>query len=388
VSIRRSAAWLALLFVAFLPAVRAEEARWNQKMREMRDTLSRLILNLSSDERFESSANRAAIDRDAERLAKIAHELKPAHSGKDPGVQILAGVFAEEADRAVQTLKRGSRGYGRTLVRSMTGYCVACHTRDGSGPYIQGSVVDEKQLAKLRPLERADLHTALRQFDRGFEEYQRIASDAAFAAGRPFEWELAVRSGLALSIRTFNDPDKALGFAERVIATPKAPGYFKEQAVQWKKDIAAWKEEASSTPKTDEGRYAQAVKLMAEALSAQKYPADRSVDVRFLRAGAAAHEALSAAPNGPHAADALFLAGLSYEVLRNQAPTDLHEFFYAACIKRAPHTETARRCFHHYEQSVFFGFTGSGGTNVPDTVRDRLNELNDLAQPEKKGPQP
>jgi len=47
-------------------------------------------------------------------------------------------------------------------------------------------------------------------------------------------------------------------------------------------------------------------------------------------------------------------------------------------------------CYRRYEQSIFFGYTGSAGTGLPEDVRNKLKELKNLADPEiglgDKGP--
>ncbi len=367
-----------------------ETKTWAQKMRGLEQTLQELLIDLNSDERYNSPKNFKRIEKNVEKFANLAHELKAeegASPDRDATIQIIAGQFSKEADHAYKTLKWGHRAYARGVLKSMTGYCIACHTRNGSGPSFQSASLSPA-IRSLKTLERADYFASTRQFDQALESYGKIVADPSGPENRHFDWERAIRSSLAIAVRVKKDPDRALEIVNRVLAAPKAAYFLKEEASAWKKSLLAWKEEGAAKPQTEEGYYAQAVKLIAEAKSAQKYPADRSADMLYLRASSAVHDLLSFAPQGVHATDALFLAGLCYEVLNDLNLWDQHEFYYLACILKSPRTEISQQCFKHYEQSIYLGYTGSGGTHLPKEIRERLKELEQLSMPVTENPVP
>jgi len=363
---------------------------WNDKMRDLESTLQDLLVDLNSDERFNSPKNFKRIEKNAEKFAKLAKELKSrkgASPDADPSIPIIASQFAEDANHAYKALAFGHRSYARDTLKSMTGYCIACHTRTGGGPSFQSLTMSPAAEA-LKGLDRADYYASVRQFDRALEEYERIISEPSNPSEKSYEWERAVRSGLAVAVRVKKDPERALAIVERVLAAPKAALFVKEQAVQWKESLKAWKAEPSALPQTEEGYYARAMRLIAEAKTKQEYPMDRSADMLYLRASAAVHDLMSFAPNGIHATDALYLAGICYEVLNDLNLWDAHEFYYLACVLKSPHTERSRQCFKRYQESVFAGYTGSGGTHLPSEISERLRQLETLSDPkaEKTAP--
>jgi hypothetical protein len=365
---------------------------WASQMRVLEKTMGEILTDVSNDTRFASASGKKRIDRNAQKLAKIAKELKKKAAtapDQDPSILIFADRFAEDASHAALTFHQGQRSYARTVLRSLTNYCVACHTRTNSGPTFAGYSTDSLA-SSLKGVEKANYFAAIRQFESAQSEYEKIVANASIAKDRPIEWESAVRAGLAIAVRVRKNPDEALKIVDLVLGTPKSSYFLKEQAAAWKKSILKWKAEIPITPKNEEAYHSEAVRLMAEAKSAQAYPADRSADVLYLRAGAAAHDLLSYAPDGIYAADGFYLAGLSYEVLQNSGLWDVHEFYYLACIYRAPHTEKARVCFRNYEESVYAGYTGSGGTFLPARVQERIDSLAELSKPidlkQKKSP--
>ncbi len=358
---------------------------WPEKMRGIEKTFTELLIDLNSDERFNSPKNAKKIEKNVEKLSKLAHSL----NGKDvqspdldPSIQLIAKLFADETDQAYLTLTSGYRGYARKSLKGLTTYCLACHTRSNSGPSFQFTASNSAPLIdSLKSLDKADYLASVRQFDRALEEYQRLIQDEKFAKETPFEWEKAIRSSLALSVRVKKDADLALKIVELTLKSPRVPYFLKEQATAWKQSLTAWKAEKPAQLKYEEDYFREAKRLSEAAKAAQKYPTDRSADMLYLRATSAVHDLLGFSPNGKYAADGLYLAGVAYEVLGNMNLNEMHEFYYLSCIYKVPHTEKARQCFRNYEESVYFGYTGSSGTHLPEKVRSRLDQLDLISNP-------
>jgi hypothetical protein len=57
----------------------------------------------------------------------------------------------------------------------------------------------------------------------------------------------------------------------------------------------------------------------------------------------------------------------------------LHEFYYEACVRKAPKKPIAQSCYSRYEESIYAEYSGSGGTFLPDDVQAKLTELRAIA---------
>lgn len=362
---------------------KAKPKSWNEKMRGLEETMQTLLIDLNSDERFNSPANFKRIEKNVEKFSKLAHSLQSKEGPSpdpDPSIKIISTQFAAEAAHAYKALKSGHRAYAKTVLQSMMSYCIACHTRNNTGPDFQKLNV-MPAVQSLKQLEKADFFASTRQFDRAIEEYEKIIQAHEKSENRPFEWERAIRTALAIAVRVKKDPALSLRIVDRVIDTAKAPYFLKQQALQWKASLNEWKAEPPLKALNEEAYYTLATRLIAEANKVKKYPADRSSDILYLRASSAVHDLMSSAPNGKYLIDALYLAGLCYENLQDLNLWEIHEFYYLVCIMKSPHTDKARQCFKHYEQSVYRGFTGSSGTHLPADVKSKLKRLDQLSSP-------
>ena len=357
------------------------EAKWREKMQELYHSLVEITTDTSSEQRFNSPENRSRIEKNAKKLMDRAHELgqKGVSPDADPTIQMIAGLFQDETKRAYLALKHGNRAYARGVLNQVGSYCIACHTRNPSGPSFT-SLPLEPTSKTLSVLEQGRFYAATRQYDRAFDAFLKVVDDSAAPVQRPLEWEQAIRSGLSIAVRVKKDPDQAQSLVERVIGAKKAPFFLRQDALKWKESIAAWREEIPRRALTEEGLYVEAMQLIAQARELQKYPMDHAADVLYLRATAVLHELMQKAPQGRHVQDALFMAGVCYDVLRPLNLDDLHEIYYEACIKKVPHSPTAEVCYRRYEQSTYEGYTGSSGTHIPGEVREKLDQLEKLAQ--------
>lgn len=354
-------------------------------MRELYITLAELLNDVSSDRRFNDPKNYGEIESKAKKLASLSHSLtekKMIAPDADPTLQMLSGLFSKEADRAYQELKRGHRPYARNLLQSISGYCIACHTRNPSGPSFRELPLEPNGEVTDR-FERGTFYVASRQYDRAQEEFRKVIQDRKFASARPLAWERAVHHAMNIAVRIKQSPSQALEIVNSVIETKEAPFFLKQNATQWKNSIQEWQNEPARAAQTEEGLFTEATRLASKAHDLQKYAMDRSGDIYYLRASATVHDLLRLAPNGTRTPEALLLAGVSYEVLSPLRLDDLHEFYYGACVEKAPHTPVAELCYQRYQQSIFAGYTGSGGENIPAEVKNHLMKVEEMARPKE-----
>lgn len=361
----------------------APPMKWSKKMLEMKSALSVLMPALSSDEQFKSPQNQKKIEQSIKTLARLSHDvgeqaIQTELPDADLSLPMIASLFQAETDRAYREYKKGRKEYARSLLRGIPTFCIACHTRT-QGVDLSKTLMDQTA-SSLSGIEKAQMYAAARQFDLALSEYEAIILGPQGPKVRSIEWEKSVRRALTILVRVKRDPIRALAIVERVLTASDAPLFLREDAKKWKQALLAWKSKSpEEAPANEEDAYKKARALFDQALEAQRYPADRSAEMLYLRLSAAAHDLLAKYPQGKHAADGLYLLGTSYEALQDLELWTLHELYYEACIRKAPQTEASKECYRRYEQSVYQGFSGSAGTSIPDDVQSKLNELKKTA---------
>ncbi len=289
----------------------------------------------------------------------------------------MSGLFKDETLLALTHLRAGHRAYARNVLKAIPNFCIACHTRSTG---LDLSSIEQEVPKALTPFERAQFFDATRQFDSALDEFFKILSNPP-PNGRQLEWERAARYGIATAVRVKRDPERALALVNRVLSSPAAPVFLREDALHWKTSLEEWTNEQTEKPTTADSMFSEGKKLVGQARNLQEYPADRSADILYLRASSALHDFMSRFPDDPRVGEVLLMIGMCYESLEDRQVWSMHDLYYEACVRKVPHSTVAHACYVRYQQSVYFGFTGSGGTFLPPEVQRHLDELKKLAEP-------
>lgn len=351
-------------------------------MLELRSILSELLPTVISDEQFNSPKNYERIETDAKKLADLAHDMPEGKlpADADPSISLISALFKDQILLAYNQLINGNRPYARAVLKSVPRYCIACHTRSSSSLDLSSL---QQEIPKIleSSLEKAEFFDATWQFNRALDEFQKILEDPLAARDHPLEWQRAAYYAIATSVRVKRDPDRAIALVNLVINSPAAPVFLKRDARHWQESLQQWKKEEPRNLTSADDLFKEAERLVALARDLQEYPTDRAPDIFYLRASSYLHDFLRRYPNSPKIAEALLLLGTCYEILQAPELWSLHELYYEACIRKSPHTDIAQTCYARYEQSIFFGYSGSSGLHLPSDVKKHLSELKKLTNP-------
>lgn len=377
---------LMMFFVLHASANKTQTPEWHQKMRELSETLKEVYPLLLSSKRFNDKKNAPKIEAGFKKLSALGHvinsatlsQMPQAARANDPTIEILSDLFKSETDRAYREYKAGRKEFARTILRPVTSYCIACHTRSDTGPKFS-NLLASPEIKTMDRLSRAEMLAAIRDYDQALQEFESIVRDRSIARAAPFDWETAIHYALALAVRVQKDPDRTQKIIENVLATSEAPVFVKESAEAWKESVKVWKEEVSRTLSTQDGRLAEAKRLLARAQSSQKYPNDESGEIDYLRASAVAHDLMANKVEGTMLSETLLITGTAYEALGDLRIWSLHELYYESCIRSAPKSTESKACYASLERSIYAGYSGSGGTFLPRDVLQKLTELKKLA---------
>jgi hypothetical protein len=106
---------------------------------------------------------------------------------------------------------------------------------------------------------------------------------------------------------------------------------------------------------------------------------DKGGDIYYLRALSELHLLMTQQLPPQQIGETLYLTGVSYEAVKDLSIWTLHENYFESCIRTVPKTDWAKKCYKRLEESIYFGYTGSSGTNIPADVQMRLQSLQKLA---------
>ncbi len=355
----------------FLLAIQSTNAETKNQMQNLQRVLSSLLTKVSSDAHFFEGSNFIETESELNELKNLAHELRKQSpsTGNDPIYNYLPTHLEQDAEEAARAYHDRNLVYARALIRSVSDSCIACHTKDTLGAKFPG--ISLKASLPLKPLELAQFYSATRQFDQAESIYAGIIESPG---ARGVDLDEAIRQSFAIAIRVKNDPKLALSLVEKVIKSPEAPVFLKLNALAWKKSIQEWKAK-KSVPETSAALLQEAKRLLREAEKLKKFDRDRAGDIQYLRATELLHDLLRKSPPSKILGEALYLLGQCYSVLSPYHFDDFSNLYFEACIRNSPHTDLSEKCYHRFEQNLYFGYTKSSGTHVPENMSKKLVDL-------------
>lgn len=355
-----------------------ESARaWPEHMQGFAKSVSKLAPYVYSARAYSDPQNGKEISARLKEFSGLAHTLKAEMGekivGSDPLVRYSLGQLKGDISRAQESFEIGSLDYSRGVMKNALNHCFRCHSLNDPGSKATLDWSSFKNLP-LSPLERVDLLVASRQFDQAKQLLEGLMKDPEYVMRAPFDFESALRRYLALMVRVKRDPKATLAELENLDHRKEVPFYVQEHLHSWIQSLSAWShEKPTKTSLLDQARA-----RMKAAQRLQGFAKDHSGDVEYLRVTNMLHDYLKTAQSPADTAEAFSLLGQSYEVLDELGYWNLHEVYYEACIRALPKTDRARGCFRRLQSSIYLGFSGSSGVHIPQSERERLNELKPL----------
>lgn len=353
------------------------------RMRAMFEAVTSLEAYVAQPERLDEPAERERVLANLDTLAALGHVFPKGTKSQEPATQALGGLFAGYAQDTKRRFARGDTAAVPFRVRTLVSLCFTCHTRERVA---QDFVDPSHQLDALAlpRFERAQFLAATRQFDAALAVYDEVLAAPLSDERAVMQLSHALRDVLAIGVRVKDDPAFTQAVLAKVAKKPDLPVFLKAPLGRWQRDTQAWaKEKFDARSAKPDVLFAKAKQLVLAANGPKQLLPDDTSEVAYLRASAYLNLALMKDPASKQRGEALFLLGVAMAALKTPTLWDLDQLFFEACIRENPATPLAARCFHQLSERLYFGFTGSAGTNLPDEELERLAGLRKLAHPGK-----
>lgn len=360
------------------PVPAKEDARTQSLMHELLAPIV-TVMPLSFDlDEFSSAANRQKVAAHLKVLRDNATKLQTHAKTKDRAFEFIASSLKDDAARIYRWYSRGAYEEAQFSLHHMTENCIACHENLPETHQVPPAAAffTAMKLDKMPPLEKAQLLVMTRQFDDALTTYETL-----FASNEvPTENVLLLQSlvdYLKVAANAKGDLSRPLKLLEQISAKPGISVTTKERLDQWvnetKRIIAA-----KDLEKRD---LLTARRLINEAHDKMDFPRDKDGLIGYLTAAAILNRYVhDHKDRGEDVAEAYFLLGITESLLGRSFWISREEFNFESAIRLAPGAPFARKAYALLEESYTFGFSGSGGTVLPDDVKALLIELRRIVE--------
>lgn len=342
--------------------------------------LQPLLLNPAA---FADPKNAHAVSHSLSSLRRTPHQfMRP--KAQEPAAAV-SDLFGEAVGRAQSDFDAGRLDSARMRLRGLTSLCAGCHARQLAGEKAsapQLNALEQLDTTGLRPSERAQLLAATRQFDAALDAWREVLASPRQSDADSFEQDQALRGALSVAVRAKDDPAATIELLRQAAERPGLADRVRRDYQALLKDARSWqKEQLSAATATPTALYQRAVALIEKSgATAALFPQDTE-RIKLLRATSYLSLALEREAFAPWRPDALYRLGVATGATLDPDLWELDSLYLEACIRENQHTPLAQRCVDRLSERTLFGYTGSGGTRLPDDVAAHLATLRELASP-------
>lgn len=361
--------------------VPVEKLSWHERMQQLSESLTTLIPYVINDKKFADASNNNLLKSEAKRFSQLAHSLEnmkpPADA--DPSLRFVSRNFSQDLRHATEALDQGEKVYARKLMRGAINNCIACHTRNSRGT--QNFTLNlTPNLESMRLVERAEYHTAIRQFGKAMDEFDNSLTQKEIPITDTREWELAAKKLLAITVRVKQDPSDSLEVVSRFFDAEAVPEDLKKAAKQWRRSILDWRtqERKNLRPVTNPSQLLSLSKNLVKKADTQEQSLPQSGLINYLRASTLLNDVLNSNAKKSIQGEALYYAGIVAEQLADVNLWTMKDGYFEACIRIQPKTKFAQECYTKFEEGNV-GRSTRGRAAFPPYEANYLNTLRQIA---------
>lgn len=335
---------------------------------------------LAHPERLRDPLQAEDVARRLDVLGNLEHAFPADPKAQEPATAALSGLFSQYARETRRRFTLGDRDTVQARVRTLVSLCFTCHSRErASTDYLD--MERHLDALKLPPFDKAQYLAATRQFDKAIDALGSVVAQPARDERALLLQARAIRDLLTLLVRVKDDAKATQAFLDGLSKRDDLAPFLRRPVATWQRDVAAWRKEGFDANRaTAKELFTRGKVLVLKASGPRSYLPDEQFDVAYLRASGYLNLALAREPKLPQRGEALFLLGLCAGALKSPLLWEVDQLFFEACVRENPKTPLARQCFTQLSERIYFGYTGSSGTHVPDDELERLSTLRALAE--------
>lgn len=373
--------FLVLLGMGCSQKEKGGEAQWPDKMQKLASALTDLLPIVYNPTEFENPEKRDLIKEKIDAFYQASHVIPKDKAeqilGKDPLVNLSIQNLEKEVASAKSSFERGNYRYSRHLLQHTLNYCFACHTRSQLGPKYEFWDLKSLKAANIDVIQKSKIMVATRQYDKAKEVLKAYLLSGKKEGENPYLQEQAIKQYLAVVVRAEESPKEGYTFVNDLVGRISLPVYLQKNVKSWEGSFLKWMSEKTKPFSQKDLTKAKGLVEKSDFLTSGADGEGKYVD--YLRASTILHGLLATDLKKSQRAESLFYLGSIYSLLSDSGFWELPEVYYEACIREAPKSGIAKKCFSNYEQDIVLGYSGSAGTFVPKDEKMKLDELREIA---------
>jgi hypothetical protein len=291
-----------------------------------------------------------------------------------PGFRPSLETINHHMTDTINAVKGNNYIFAQKRLKALTALCISCHSQ------LSESAAENTFGNAIKKVKRENFESdyaygnylfLVRRFSES-EKYFDLAIEKSIKDQTEEELYPSLRRIISINTKIELNPKKANIFIDKYINNPKLPVLAKNTLTIWKKSLGKWKGFNAKKIKSIDGF----IKTYLAPLEANKgETAGGENDITLLVGSGVLSKYLNDSPKTKLAPEILYWLSIAERRLSNTFFFSLSDLYLKDCVKLYPKSSYAKKCFNEYAENIEFGYSGSGGTDIPVEEKQELERL-------------
>jgi hypothetical protein len=388
-------AYLTIFFIisnfTYAQDITAEQLEAKAVMNQVYEAFIKIVPYIYSDKLIFDHNNKSS----EEELTKNLMEIQKAFKGAkhvnflhSPGFRPSLDTINVHIQETIDSLGSKNKVFAHSRLKAMTALCVSCHSQL-SGAVSKNAFVN---IASNMARDRFDsdfayanylylvrrFPDAVKYFDLSIKNYMvhnQKAPPGMLLDDKVVNGELytSLRRVLSIYTKINVEPSKAILFLKK---------YNNDKGISkiTRADINAWIDSLEKWRNFDSSKNSDIDEFIKKNLAGLETVKviNGEHDITLLIASGVLSKFLNDHPASETTPQILYWLSIAERRLSTTYFFSLGDIYLKECILQFPASPYAQKCYREYEENVLFGYSGSGGTDIPPEERRELDRLKKL----------
>lgn len=367
---------LAAIILSLTPTLQSEV---QPKMQQLYKLTDKIHIYVFDKNEFLKKSNSAEIEKTLADFKIAVANLKKEKATEEDDMKFRVRQLEEGLNEAEQAFKENSKQYSYWALRSTLSNCYNCHTQKAlSTTHYSSSSLKSKWTPSFQ---QAEFLFLVRNYDEAIPLYEKIVKEYPKKTSGE-QLEAALQKLLFYSVRVRKNDSETLAMIERLLLNLSLPVFDKSSVMGWKKYLNVKKYGLAETTKLETAESIESYVASRNNL-AGNYKFANQRYIIDLETTQALFELLESSKNESLRPWLLYWLAYQERDYRQSMFDMSSEYYLKECVERYSKYPAARKCLALYKEMQTDSFTGSRGTEIPESINKIIRSYENLVNGKK-----
>lgn len=372
------------MLFAVEPEIPADQAQAKAVMGNVYDSFVKIIPYVYSEksagELFKEKSAQKELIKNLTDISDSFKNAKHVEFFQKPGFRPSLNTINSHIDETISSIKTQNFIFAQSRLKAITALCVSCHSilSENISKNAFGAAINSEKRSRFESdYSYANYLFLVRRLTEAtffFEQTIKNHLDKPDSANTAINHELysSLRRVLSIYTKITFNPDKAEAFLKKYRDNKAMSPTLKATIVQWISQLDKWKK---FDPHKLKSVHAFIEKNLVPLENHKEKLLSGDSDVTLLIVSGVLSKYLTEHPKSSSAPEILYWLAITERRLSSTYFFSISDLYLKDCISLYPKSPFAKKCYQEYEDNIIFGFSGSGGTDIPVEEKKELERL-------------